>query len=71
MGCNFPEIFEQRLGYQAEPNVESISAILSELKDIPFDHSRSERNRRFVADNYSEDKIVNDLFNMYAAIAGP
>jgi glycosyltransferase involved in cell wall biosynthesis len=68
-GCNFPEVFQNKLGYQLEPEVKWISQVLTLLNTFPFDQQQSNRNREFVSAHYSEDKIVNDLYNMYSAIA--
>lgn len=64
-GCNFPEILEKDLGYQIEPDVDSIAAVLSALKDKAFDTAKSARNVEFVAREYSEEKICADLYSMY------
>ena len=67
-GCNFPEVFENKLGYRAEPNEESLVRILNEIKEKAFDYKLSQRNRDFIEENYSEAAIANKLHSMYAQL---
>lgn len=64
-GCNFPEVFENNLGYQIEPTEDSIVKQLSLLKEKNFDYALSMRNQSFIADNYSESAIGEQLYSLY------
>lgn len=70
-GCNFPEVFENKLGYQIEPDEAHITPELLALRDKPFDHVLSRRNYDFIAENYSEQAISEKLFSLYSAIFNP
>lgn len=67
-GCNLPTEL-QKLGYVLEPDVKWITQVLTLLNTFPFDQKQSDLCRKIVSEHYSEDKIVNDLYNMYSAIA--
>jgi glycosyltransferase involved in cell wall biosynthesis len=67
-GCNFPEVFEKRLGYQIEPDIESITTLLIRLKDKSFDQELSARNHSFIGNYFSEPTIGNRLFDLYSGI---
>lgn len=64
-GCNFDEVFEQDLGYQVEPNEESIADVLANTVPQSFDAHRAQRNRDYVISRYSEQPIANRLFDLY------
>lgn len=65
-GCNFNHVFSQGLGYQIEPEIESIESVLLKLKDMKFDSALSSRNHEFILNRYSEECIGRKLFNLYA-----
>ena len=64
-GCNLPEVFENHLGYHIEPDEASISSALVRVGDAPFDRALSSKNYEFARRNYSEEKIGQDLYDLY------
>jgi glycosyltransferase involved in cell wall biosynthesis len=68
-GCNFPDIFEHKLGYQVTTEEESIGKVLIELSQKPFDHYQSRMNRLFVENNLTEKIIGDQLFKLYKEIS--
>lgn len=64
-GCNFPEVFDEELGYRLEPDDESIQQQLTMLSNKPFDHVKSEKGHVFVERFYSESAIGEKLFILY------
>jgi glycosyltransferase involved in cell wall biosynthesis len=69
-GCNFPEVFENKLGHRVEPDGDSLASQLAALKDRSFDHELSKRNCSFVGKEYSEPVIGEKLYAMYCSILG-
>jgi glycosyltransferase involved in cell wall biosynthesis len=69
-GCNFPEVFEQKLGYNVEPDVRQIADQLETLSSRPFDTALSLRNRVFIEENYSEAVVGQKLFELYSSVIG-
>jgi len=67
-GCNFPEVFQNNLGYLIEPNEESILTQLISLKRKPFDDRLSKQNHQFIKENYSDGAIGEKLKEMYAQL---
>lgn len=65
IGCNLPEVFRNNLGYQIEPDENSIIRFLNHIKTLDFDEQLSERNRTFIMNNYSDDRIGQKLYNLY------
>lgn len=64
-GCNFPEIFDEKLGYQISTNEESIEKVLREVSTISYNNSLSQRNISYVKQNLTEKIIGDQLFHMY------
>lgn len=64
-GCNLPEVFENHLGYRIEPDEASISSALVRVGGAPFDRELSVKNYEFARRNYSEEKIGQDLYDLY------
>jgi glycosyltransferase involved in cell wall biosynthesis len=67
-GCNFSQVFQHGLGYNIEPDEESISRIFRTLRDEPFDAELSKRNHDFIAANYSEERIGERLYRLYTSV---
>jgi glycosyltransferase involved in cell wall biosynthesis len=67
-GCNFEEVFSRALGFQVEPNDQSIIIQLARIKNTPYDHVLSKRNHDFIRQNYSEEVIGERLYNFYKNI---
>ncbi len=67
-GCNFPDIITHKLGYEIEPDIASIKNVLSNLKNKAFDKKLSLRNIEYVENNFSENKIGENLLNLYTKI---
>lgn len=65
VGCNFPHVFENKLGYMIEPDMTTISAMLNKLKMTEFDKELSFKNQLFVFDNLTDRKIGEDLYKLY------
>jgi glycosyltransferase involved in cell wall biosynthesis len=59
-GCNFPEVFQENLGFKAEPDENSIITALEKIIRIDPVHLNdiSERCRAFSSQNYSLKKIA-------------
>lgn len=64
-GCNFPEVFEEGLGFQITPEEESICRVLKELGSVGFSHDLSKRNIKYVEQYLSEPIIGEMLYEMY------
>lgn len=64
-GCNFPDIFDQKLGYRVTTEEESIGMVLRKVSTKPFDYELSRRNISFVENNLTEKIIGDQLFKLY------
>lgn len=64
-GCNFPEVFDEKLGYQLTTDPESIGEVLLKVSALPYDSELSQRNISYVANNLTEKLIGDQLFMMY------
>jgi glycosyltransferase involved in cell wall biosynthesis len=69
-GCNFPKVFQAKLGYEIEPNDKSIETMLVYLQEKPYDFGLSRRNHEFIAEHYSEEVIGEALFKLYRSVLG-
>jgi glycosyltransferase involved in cell wall biosynthesis len=67
-GCNFNEVFEEKLGLRLEADVEQISKTLNDIVMSSYDESLSSKNRFFIQANFSEKTIGNKLFNLYSSL---
>ena len=67
-GCNFPQVFEHKLGYKIKPEIHSVSAVLEKLKTIEFDSSLSYQNKMFIYNNFTDRKIGEDLYHLYQGL---
>lgn len=67
-GCNFPAVFQEELGYNIEPDQESIAAVLNRLKDDSFDQERAERNRIYIENHNADTHIANELMSLYRTV---
>ncbi len=65
-GCNFLEVFDQNLGLPAEPIVSQLESLLEKLKEISFDSEKSHANADWILQNYTEEKVANELFVQYS-----
>jgi glycosyltransferase involved in cell wall biosynthesis len=65
-GCNFPEVFNEQLGYEVKTDKESIKNILKQLLSKPFDYNLSKRNILFVEQNFTEEIIGDQLYSLYS-----
>jgi len=64
-GCNFPEVFEEGLGFKITPEEESIYPMLKLLGSETYSLDLSRRNIAYVKNNLSESIISNMLYDMY------
>lgn len=64
-GCNFPQIFEEKLGFKISTSHKSIEPVFEMLKNSAFDEQLSMRNREYVKQNLSEEVIGEQLFQLY------
>lgn len=69
-GCNFPQVFAEKLGFEVSTNYRSIQAVFSELKNRDFDQSLSQRNIEYVNNYLSEEVIGEQLYQLYKNILG-
>ncbi|MFZ4455596.1 MAG: glycosyltransferase [Bacteroidales bacterium] len=67
-GCNFPQVFEEKLGYEVTTDHRSIQNIFTELKNLEFDKQKSQRNIDYVKNNLSEEVIGEQLYQLYKTI---
>ncbi|MEI7675409.1 MAG: glycosyltransferase [Bacteroidales bacterium] len=67
-GCNFPQVFVEKLGFEVSTNHRSIQTVFSELKNCEFDIQLSQRNIDFVKNNLSEEVIGEQLYQLYRNI---
>jgi glycosyltransferase involved in cell wall biosynthesis len=65
-GCNFPEVFDQKLGYNIEPDEISIGKVLSMLRVRDYDTAKSHENHLFIKEGYAESRIAEKLFALYS-----
>lgn len=70
-GCNFPEVFNNDLGFQVEPDEKSIRNKLASVATLPFDEARSRRNYEFINLHYSEDAVSIKLYDLYTLMLNP
>jgi len=70
MGCNFEEVFENQLGYQAEPNEKELESLLSQLSVEKYDQQKSDRNVEWINDYFSEDKVAESFIQEYSKVLG-
>lgn len=63
-GCNFPELFELNYALHAEPNIESLSKTLLEVKSMTAEViiDKGLKSQQFVRENYSVASVSKDLF---------
>lgn len=67
-GCNFPHVFENKLGYEIEPDADSVSGVLKKLKTLDYDPALSRQNQQFIYNNFTDRKIGEDLYKMYKSL---
>jgi glycosyltransferase involved in cell wall biosynthesis len=67
-GCNFPEVFDEKLGYQLTTDEKSISEVLGKVSALPYDYNLSGKNISYVENNLTEKIIGDQLFKMYTAL---
>ena len=67
-GCNFPQVFDEALGWRAEPDEEQLTELLTRLKTMPYDTTLSERNRKYIASHYAEEVIGEEMYKLYASL---
>lgn len=64
-GCNFPQVFEQNLGFEVGTDHRSIERVFSELKNVEFNKQLSQQNIDYVKHNLSEEVIGEQLYQLY------
>ncbi len=64
-GCNFATVFNEKLGYKIDTEIGSISNGLQQAMHNDNYDLLSKKNAAFIAMNYSEAKIGEDLWSMY------
>lgn len=67
-GCNFPQVFEEEIGYQVKPDEESIKTVFNILREQTFDKALSAKNIQFIWNNFTDKKIGEDLYQMYSSL---
>lgn len=64
-GCNFPDVFREKLGYHIEPEEKKIERVLNKIKDIPFDQNLSLKNWTFIKHHNSDSYLGGQLYHLY------
>ncbi len=64
-GCNFKEVFDNQLGFKAEPDQILLENLLKEIINQPYDQEKSNNNVRYINEFYSESVIAKQLYNTY------
>jgi glycosyltransferase involved in cell wall biosynthesis len=67
-GCNFPEVFQENLGYETGTDEVSIEHTLLKVAVKAFDIDLSRKNQVFVDNHLSEEIIGEHLFNLYKKV---
>jgi glycosyltransferase involved in cell wall biosynthesis len=67
-GCNFPEVFDEKLGFQITTQEEIISEVLKKVSNLSYDYELSRRNISYVENNLTENIIGDQLYEMYKRI---
>jgi glycosyltransferase involved in cell wall biosynthesis len=67
-GCNFPQVLDMQLGYQAEPDERQLIMLLSKIRDVAFDKLQSMKNMQYIAEHYSEEVIGEALYKLYQSV---
>jgi len=67
-GCNFEEVFQNDLGYKAEPQGNSLENVLKSLFLEKYDQQKSNRNVEWIQEHYTENKIAQDLIQEYSTL---
>lgn len=67
-GCNFPDVFEHKLGYNIEPDENQIAGVLDHIGKTPFNQRVSAENVKFIERNYSEEVIGEKLRSFYSSL---
>lgn len=66
--CNFPQVFDESLGYEVIPEEQSISDVLSEIKNKSFDKELSAKNRLYIQQNNSEPVLAEKILALYKRV---
>lgn len=66
-GCNFPEVFSEKLGYQIEPDPNSITdgLIWASYLALEEKNQLSLQNSKYIAEYYSLSHIANEQLKIY------
>jgi glycosyltransferase involved in cell wall biosynthesis len=67
-GCNFEEVFENQLGYQAEPNTSQLENLLSHLSKEKYDQQKSNKNVEWINQHFSENPVAENLRQEYSKV---
>lgn len=67
-GCNFPEVFNEDLGYEITTEEEAIANVLRKVCNIQYDIGLARRNINYVKENLTENIIGDKLFSIYKEI---
>lgn len=67
-GCNFPEVFDEQLGYKITTEEEVIGKVLRQISSTDYDIDLARRNITYVKLNLSENVIGDNLFSLYKEI---
>ncbi len=72
-GCNFPDIFNLNLGFNLEPNIQSISICLNRAFALTINEMQelSKKNKNLIKECYSLDVIASLQFNLYDSLLKP
>ncbi len=65
--CNFPEVFEQQLGYEITTDPKDIEVIFNQLVGLPEQEIKikQQKGAKFIAENYTLDKIAVKQFQIF------
>jgi len=64
-GCNFPDVFDKQLGYDAGDEVESVRNVLAAIKSAKWNDKLSASNYAYVKNHFSEEVLGAQLYSLY------
>ncbi|OMP31772.1 MULTISPECIES: glycosyltransferase [Mangrovimonas] len=69
-GCNFPEVFDKDLAMSLEPEEIMVKMVLDEVEQLSLEEIKSQgrKCREFVIENYTNEKIGNQLEKLYRSL---
>lgn len=67
-GCNFPEVFEKHLGYQAEPDEKELQSLLRSFIEKEVDTRRSLEVADFINAHYTDRSLLPAMASFYKSL---